>query len=77
MPLTPYHARKLVRSIAYRRKLVEDLPQMEAELTAYILANDLKYVDGYEVAINNGYLELRKLEKEDYDQLRLEFLNKL
>ena len=50
---------------------------MEAELMAYIMANDLKYVDGYEVAINDGYLELRKLEKEDYDQLRLEFLNKL
>jgi len=50
---------------------------MEAELMAYVLANDLKYVDGYEVVINNGHLELRKLTKEDYDQLRLEFLNKL
>ena len=77
MLLSPYHARKLVRSIAYRRKLQEDLPKMEAELMAYILSNDLKYIGGYEVAINEGYIELRKMKKEDYDQLRLEFLNKL
>lgn len=77
MSLTPYHARRLARSIAYRRRLLEDLPQMEAELAAFILENDLKYIGGYEVSVNNGYLELRRLEKDDYDQLRLEFLNKL
>ena len=71
--MTPYQARKLVKSIAYRRQLLEVLPEMEAELIGYVQSNGSKYIAGYEVEVYDGSLRLRKLDPLEYRQLRLQF----
>jgi hypothetical protein len=71
--MTPKAARRLVRSIAYRRKLLEDLPELEAELISYVSAENIRYIAGYEICMDNGRLELLKIEPKDYRQLELPY----
>lgn len=71
--MTPYQARKLVKSIAYRRNLLEQLPEMEAKLIGYVQSNGSKYIAGYEVEVYDGRLSLRKLDPLEYKQLKLQF----
>lgn len=73
MPLAPAKAKRLVRSIVYRRRLLEELPEIEAELASHVEVNDIKYLAGYEISLNDGRLHFRKLDPLEYKQLRLEF----
>jgi hypothetical protein len=74
LTLTPRQLRRLVRAIAYRERLCEELPELKAELLSYALENDLRRVAGYEIELYDMDLRLRKLDYDHppLDQLKLE-----
>lgn len=63
--------RRTLRSIAYRQRLLERLPELEAEVIALVQEQGLRRLDGYEVEVVNGRLKLRNLPKRDLRQLKL------
>ncbi len=66
--MTPSQAKRLVKSIVFRRKLLEGLPELEAELAGYLEVNDIRYLAGYEISSDNGRLDFRKLDPVEYKQ---------
>lgn len=64
-------ARKVLHSIVYRRRLVEELPGLEAELIAAVQEYGLTRLAGYRVEVIEGKLYLEKLPQEETRQLRL------
>jgi len=68
--------KRLVRSIAFRRRLLEDLPNLEAELRAFMQSQDLKQIaiGGYKARLNGGDITLERFEVDRFkDQLEFEF----
>jgi hypothetical protein len=63
--------RKVLRSIVYRRRLVEELPGLEAELIAAVQEYQLRQLAGYRIEVIEGKLYLTKLPREEVKQLRL------
>ncbi len=64
-------ARRIVRSVAFRRRLLEELPKLEAQAIALVQEYDLSYLAGYRVEIVEGKLYLEKQPVEDLNQLKL------
>lgn len=64
-------ARRIVRSVAYRRRLLEELPKLEAEVIDLVQEYGLNYLGGYRVEIVGGKLYLEKLPAQDLNQLKL------
>ena len=75
--LTGKSLARLVRAIAYRRRLMEDLPDLEAKLTTYLQSEGLNELraGGYKVELTGGEIKLSEAEKKsvDLDQLEFEF----
>jgi hypothetical protein len=69
--VTPQYACRLVRSIAYRRHLLENLPELETELMSYVRSTETKYLSGYEISVVDNYLHLREMEPLEWRQLKL------
>lgn len=69
--MTPCQARRLLKSIVYRQKLVDDLPKLESQLSAYAHSTGTRYLAGYEISLDQGELRLDKLESLDWKQLKL------
>lgn len=65
--------KRTLRSIAYRQRLLEKLPELEAEVIALVQEQGLRRLDGYEVEVVNGRLKLRRLPKRDLRQMKLRF----
>lgn len=74
--MTPREARLKLRSLLYRRKLVEGLPEIEAELVAFLEAEGPQILDGYRVEVLDGRLIVEELPKISAKQLPLPFLNR-
>ena len=71
LPANLRKARRILRSVAYRRRLVEELPSLEAEVIALVQEYDLNHLAGYRVEIVDGKLYLEKLPGKDLKQLKL------
>lgn len=69
--MTPYQARRLLKSIIYRQKICQELHDMEMQLISYIQSTNTRYLCGYEVSINDDHLILRKLKPLEWRQLKL------
>ncbi|MCF7875627.1 hypothetical protein K9M06_01095 [Candidatus Bipolaricaulota bacterium] len=68
---------RLVRAIAYRRRLMEDLPDLEARLTTYLQSEGLNQLraGGHKVELIGGEIKLTEAETKstEFDQLEFEF----
>ena len=68
---------RLVRSIAYRRRLEKDLLRLEGELISFMKLENFNQVvaGGYKVQLNGGDLtiERKKNSNSDLNQLELDF----
>jgi len=74
--MTPREARLKLRSLLYRRKLTEGLPEIEAELVAFLKAEGPQVIDGYRVEVLEGRLIVEELPRISAKQLPLPFLNR-
>lgn len=67
---------RLVRAIAYRRRLMEDLSDLEAELRAFLQSEGLTQltVGGYKVKLTGGDMTFSETEaKTNINQLEFDF----
>jgi len=64
-------AKRIVRSVAYRRRLLEELPKLEAEIIDLGQEYGLSYLAGYKVEIVDGKLYLEKQPAQNLKQLKL------
>jgi hypothetical protein len=71
LPTNLRKARRIVRSVTYRRRLLEELPELEAEIIALVQEYGLNYLDGYRIEVVEGKLYLEKLPAQDLKQLKL------
>lgn len=72
--VTDYQFVKSVRSLAYRRRLNQEIPELESIIHQYLLENKLTeiHIPGYFVHKNNGHIILKKCLEPDLNQLELE-----
>lgn len=74
--MTPNRLERLVRSIAYRRRLKEELPELEANLTAFMQSENLNQISagGYKVELNGSEIEVSEAEvSSNADQMEFLF----
>lgn len=71
--MTPREARLKLRSLLYRRKLAERLPELEAELIAFLEAEGPQILDGHRVEVLDGRLIVEELPRTSPKQLPLPF----
>ena len=67
---------RLVRSIAYRRRLKEELPKLEADLTTFMMSENLSQISagGYRVKLNGGDIQVSESEvSSNLNQLEFQF----
>ena len=69
--MTPREARVKLRSLLYRRRLMEGLPEIEAELVAFLEREGPQVWDGYRVAVVDGRLVVEELPQIPAQQLPL------
>jgi len=69
--LTPYQAQKLLNSIIYRRRLCQEICELEAQLISYIQSTQTRYLAGYEIFVSDHHLSFRKLKPLEWKQLKL------
>ena len=74
--MTPREARLKLRSLLYRRKLTERLPELEAELMAFLEAEGPQVLDGYRVEVLDGRLIVEELPQISAQQLPLPFFDR-
>jgi len=78
--VTPHQAERLGRSIAYRRKLCRELPELEAKLISYVESTGVEhvYLAGYRVSVDKDkdHLFLEKLVPPEWEQLKLQLEGK-
>jgi len=67
-------ARKL-RSLYFRQRLLEKLPELEMELMELVEETGMKFFAGFKIEITEGQLRLAKVEVNS-EQLNLEFIEK-
>lgn len=74
--VTPKQAYRATISLAYRRRLSEDIPKLEATIRDYLnsLETNQTKIAGYRVIRDNGNLILEETEPVDLDQLRFKFM---
>ena len=71
LPANLRKARRILRSVAYRRRLLEELPKLETEVITLVQEYGLKHLASYRVEIVDGKLYLEKLPGKDLNQLKL------
>jgi len=79
--MTPNQARRAARSLNYRRRLNEKIPQLEAKLKEFLRE---RKADGkvsallgtYKVTLNDGELTIEKVDPIDPNQLTFRFYQK-
>ena len=75
--VTDYQLSRAVTSLAYRRRLLEGVEELEESVRNYMTENDLNRVriGGYDVFSENGQVRLEEAPMVDLDQLPLPLYN--
>ena len=74
--MTPNSLERLVRSIAYRRRLKEELPELEANLTTFMMSENLSQISarGYRIKLGGGDIQISEAKvNSNLNQLEFQF----
>jgi len=69
--MTPNEAKRRLTSLLFRKRLNLELPEIEAELIAFVKAEGEQILNGYRLYVEQDELKMEKLETVSGKQLKL------